>query len=243
MKLNTVIVDSDKPTLELVKGYCHNSNLANVVKTFNSPLDFLNAPSSMNYDLCVLDINLPVIDGLTVVRTLNGKPFIFVTASKDRLKEAMDASPVDIISKPVIQDKLNGALVRAHFSLSHAAEKNLTCTKKYESFRICGNQSKVFLKLGDILFVRSDDKDPRNKHIMMRDGCGHLLKDCTFEYMLSLIPDLIRINVSEMILPELIKSYNNETITIEFPLKENKIKRLSLSRSFKKDFHNRLSLL
>jgi DNA-binding LytR/AlgR family response regulator len=243
MKLNTVIVDSDKPTLELVKGYCHDSNLANVVETFNSPLDFLNASSSMDYDLCVLDINLPVIDGLTVVRLLNGKPFIFVTASQNRLKEALEVSPVGIISKPVIQGRLNDALVKAHFNLSHLEEKFRMQKKEYESFRIYGNHSKVLIKLGDILFVRSDDKDPRNKHVLMRNGNNLLLKDCTFEYLLSLIPKLMRINVSEMILPELIKSYDSETITIDFPVKDNKVKRLSLSRSFKKDFHNRLSLL
>jgi DNA-binding LytR/AlgR family response regulator len=243
MKLNTVIVDNDKSAIKLVKSYCHDSNLANVVETFDNPLEFINTSSSIDFDLCMLDINLPVIDGVTVTRLLNGKPFIFVTASKDRLKEAMDVSPIDIISKPVIRERLNDALVKAHSNLVHLEEKAGIHKKEYASFRICGNHTKVLLKLNDILFIRSDDKDPRNKYIMMRDGSAHLLRDCTFEYLLVLAPRLIRINVSEMILPELIKGYDNETITIDFPTKENKVRRLTLSRTFKKDFYYRLSLL
>jgi len=242
MKLNAVIIDSDRPALELVKGYCHDSKLVNVVETFNNPREFVDASPSIDFDLYLLDINLPVIDGLTVVRMLNGKPFIFVTASNTRLREAMEASPVAIISKPVMRERLNDALAKAHYNLSHT-EIMHPPKKEFGAFFTNHSRSKTLLKLSDILFVCADDKDARNKNVLMRDGKTHLLMNCKFDDLLSITPGLVRINKSELVLMEMIKGYGHDVISIEFPLEKNTVKQFTLSRTFKKDFHNRISLL
>jgi len=96
--------------------------------------------------------------------------------------------------------------------------------------------------LTDILFVYSDDKDARNKHVLIRDGKTHVLMNCTFDHLLALTPGLVRINGSELVLLELIKDYGHDVITIDFPLEKNRVKQLTLSRKFKKDLHNRVSL-
>ena len=242
MKLNAIIVDSDRPALELMKSYCRDSKFVNVVETFSNSREFVDASPSIDFDLYLLDINLPVIDGLTVVRMLNGKPFIFVTASNTRLREAIEASPVAIISKPVMIERLNNALEKAHRNLSHS-EKICVPKKEFAAFFTNHSRNKTLVKLSDILFVSADDKDARNKNVLMRDGKTHLLMNCTFDYLLALAPGLIRINKSELVLTEMIKGYGHDIISIEFPLENNRVKQFTLSRTFKRDFHNRISLL
>ncbi|HXB10534.1 MAG TPA: hypothetical protein VNZ45_00995 [Bacteroidia bacterium] len=141
-----------------------------------------------------------------------------------------------------MRERLNNALEKAHYNLSQA-ERIHSPKKEFAAFFTNHNRNKTLLKLSDILFVSADNKDARNKNVLMRDGKTHLLMNCTFGYLLALTPGLVRINKSELILVEMIKGYGHDVINIELPLEKNTVRQFTLSRTFKKDFHNRISLL
>ena len=47
-----------------------------VVKAFDNPENLLKEINSLDFDFCILDIEMPNINGLEVAKKLNGKPFI-----------------------------------------------------------------------------------------------------------------------------------------------------------------------
>jgi DNA-binding LytR/AlgR family response regulator len=242
-QLKCVIVDDDRFVIERSLDILNSISYVKISNNFNDPNKFLEALPSLDFDVCLLDICRPGGDGLFVAKQIKGKQVIYVTAQESIFKDAHTFAPIDIMVKPVDKYKLNEALSKAYYNISYKEKKPANHRKEYESF--CTNQgrNKVLLKLADIFFVYSDNKDPRNKHVLMKDGNTHILMNCTFEYLLALAPGLVRINGSELILLELIKDYGYDVITIEFPLEKNKVKQLTLGRTFKKEFHNRVSSL
>ncbi len=71
---------------------------------------------ALNPDLVFLDIQMPGIDGLGVVRALLGSDmpmFVFVTAYDKYAIEAFEANALDYIVKPVEEERLKDAIHRA----------------------------------------------------------------------------------------------------------------------------------
>ena len=72
-----------------------------VVKAFNNPEVFLSELPNLDFDLCILDIEMPQMNGMQVANLLNGKAVIFTTAYKEYAAEAFDLDAVDYVSKPI----------------------------------------------------------------------------------------------------------------------------------------------
>jgi len=239
MKLNTVILDDDKPALELVKGYCKDSKLVNVVETFDNPLEFINASTSLDFDLCLLDVNLPLIDGLTIAKIIKGTPFIFVTAAKNRLDEALEVSPIDIVAKPVKQERLNLALEKT-FSLV-LAKRNIWENEYYKFFHLTKEDSVISLCSSDILFVESEKANPRNKVITIKNGQRHTLKGYTFEELQEFSPSLIKISKTECVSVKAVDIVEKNVMLLKGIEENGKPKQVALTRFCKKEIYNSMT--
>lgn len=74
----------------------------------------------LNPDVVLLDLQMPEMDGLTVVRSLRGasRPLIiFVTAFGQHALEAFDVEAVDYLLKPVRRERLERAIAKAERQL------------------------------------------------------------------------------------------------------------------------------
>lgn len=75
-------------------------------------------------DLVLLDLQMPELDGLAVVRSLSGerKPaIIFVTAYERHALEAFDVGAVDYLLKPVRRERLENAIAKVQRQLKGVA--------------------------------------------------------------------------------------------------------------------------
>src|SRR5580658_3998177 len=74
-------------------------------------------------DLVLLDLQMPEMDGLTVVRSLRGERplIIFVTAFEKHALEAFDVDAVDYLLKPVRRERLERAIAKAERQLKAGA--------------------------------------------------------------------------------------------------------------------------
>jgi DNA-binding LytR/AlgR family response regulator len=67
-------------------------------------------------DLVLLDLQMPELDGLAVVRSLRGKDspaIIFVTAYEQHALDAFDVGAIDYLLKPVRRERLERAVEKA----------------------------------------------------------------------------------------------------------------------------------
>ncbi|HTB06443.1 MAG TPA: LytTR family DNA-binding domain-containing protein [Bacteroidia bacterium] len=231
-KLKCAIVDNDPFIPSLVKDLVANVSFVEISNTFNCPLQFLKSLNSLNIDVCLLDINMPGMDGLTVSEHLNGIPYIFITGNDNLLRGALDKNPVDIITKPISPGRLLWVLEKTYKQV-----KGNSTIDNYALFNVAESTDKVKIKLNEIQYVESSTKNPRNKVIILRSGKKYTLMDNTFEKLLSLCPELAQVNRKELISLEAIRQVRHDEITIAIKKVDIKV---TLSDTCRKKFMARL---
>lgn len=105
-----LVVDDDKDLLDLITKILISANYN--VETSEDGLDALIKIAKNNYDLVISDYNMPNLDGLKLIKTINKKglntKIIMLTASdkEDTEENALLYGAVDFIKKPFKKDVL-----------------------------------------------------------------------------------------------------------------------------------------
>ncbi|EZP82060.1 MULTISPECIES: LytR/AlgR family response regulator transcription factor [Novosphingobium] len=114
--LRTLIVDDEPLAVERMQVICSRIEGISVIGTASDGQAALRLIDALTPDLVLLDLTMPETDGLTVARTLGGRPdapaVIFVTAHDEFAVEAFDLDAVDYVLKPVAPDRLQRAVTR-----------------------------------------------------------------------------------------------------------------------------------
>ena len=90
-----------------------------------------------DYDLLVLDINVPNIDGLTIVKDLHKKdnftPVIYISANIDidTISTAFDLGAIDYLKKPFHLKELALRIEKEMLNLENNKNKYITLSKNY----------------------------------------------------------------------------------------------------------------
>jgi DNA-binding LytR/AlgR family response regulator len=233
-KLKCVVVDDDVFIIEMLHELFKHSAYAEITHSFTSPKKFLKAKSSLDFDVCLLDIHMPEMDGLLVAQKLNGKPVIFVTGKDNMLRDALGISPIDILTKPITKPRLESALQKARTIL---LPDNKNANKEYRLFNVAGSKHKVWLKLSDILLITTDDANNEHKHLFHKDGERHTITDCTLEEFCKCSNLFLQPNKSELVsIDAIYMIVKNRTIVLNKVKENGSAKEVLLSRSYKKAF-------
>ena len=81
MIINCLIIDDEPLAINVIKNHIKEIDNINVIDTFNSAIDALNFMKSNTVDLLFLDINMPLLDGLDFIKSLDKKPMIVITTA------------------------------------------------------------------------------------------------------------------------------------------------------------------
>jgi two-component system LytT family response regulator len=232
-KLKAIAVDDDVSILSTLEQMCKASPIIELVHTFTNPNEFLGKAPMLEFDLCILDIQMPQMEGITLAQVLKNKPVIFVSGSDERFRDALNLSPIDIVPKPILKDRLYKAFEKAHSLLG---EK-----KEYELFNVAESNKKVKIRLQDILLITTDDVDPRHKQAWLRSGEKYTLMNCKIEHLTANSQALIQVNRAEAVSMEAVHEVEYDLITLKGVLTDNgKPKQVTLGAAFKKKFKERM---
>lgn len=125
-----------------VEKYINRKSLDASIKTFMSGEELLKAKKK--FDIILLDLMLPGIDGLEVARQISYRSrIIFVTSYREYAVEAFDANAVHYLVKPVTEERLFSALDRAVNQTEQVDNQSLTLIKS-------GKTQVIFIR--DILY-------------------------------------------------------------------------------------------
>lgn len=125
-----------------VEKYINRKSLDASIKTFTSGEELLKAKKK--FDIILLDLMLPGIDGLEVARQISCRSrIIFVTSYREYAVEAFDANAVHYLVKPVTEERLFSALDRAVNQTEQMDNQALTLIKS-------GKTQVIFIR--DILY-------------------------------------------------------------------------------------------
>lgn len=229
-KLRCLLLDDELPGLTYLRMLCEQIPGLEVVRAFNDPVKFLEESKKIDFDLCILDIEMPGINGLDVARALNNKPVIFTTAYKDYAAEAFDMNAIDYVRKPIEKERLEKAIQKAIGLIDKKIIK--------EYIQVNTNKGKALLFFEQVLRITNSESDKRDKLVMLENGEQLVLKNISFEQLLSQLPAnaFCRINKKDVIALKAVKFYTHNQVTITVLSDEVN---LALSDNFKKDFLNK----
>lgn len=141
-KLKVLIADDERPAREFLKDLLSEMDDVEIVGSAENGLDALEQIKAVKPDLALLDLQMPVMTGLEVVRSLkkNEMPLVaFVTAFDDHAVSAFELNAVDYLLKPVEKKRLRETIIRAAERIEREdwqtveSEKLQNATVQYES--------------------------------------------------------------------------------------------------------------
>lgn len=164
MNVKCLIVDDEPLAINVIKNYVQKINGFEVVEGFENPIDAFNMLGTQTIDLLFLDINMPVLNGMDLLKSLENPPMvIFTTAYREYAVESFELDVVDYLVKPIPFPRFMKAINKVSRLLKPAPtdeEKSTDATKTNGST----DQPFVFLKvekrmvkvyLHEILFIES----------------------------------------------------------------------------------------
>jgi len=207
-KLKCLLLDDELPGLSYLKLLCEQIPELKVVRAFNDPEVFLKEFSGLDFDLCILDIEMPGTNGIQVAALLKNKPVIFTTAYKDYATDAFDLDAIDYVIKPVKPERLQQAVNKAIQRIN--SEK-----KHINHLRINTDRGIALLDINHLVYVHTSEIDSRDKTALLSNGTNLQLKNISFEKLISFLPadDFCRINKKELISLSCVLYFSTEQIT------------------------------
>lgn len=232
--LRCVLLDDELLALQYLKLLCEQIDDVEVVRAFNSPEKFIQEKDELEFDVCVLDIEMPGINGLQIANLLNVKHVIFTTAYKDYAVDAFDLEAVDYITKPVQKDRLEKAFRKVDRMPKEGKGGSDFITLNSE-------KGKSVIQTQDIFYITVSEVDSRDKVIFFIDGSHLIVKNSSFEKLLELLPQrqFCRINKREIMSMRCVNYYSHDEIVSKIS-HEGKPKTFTIGMNYRNDF---LSLL
>ena len=112
--MNCVIVDDEKLSLTLVEKFVQDTKSLNLVGSYSNGNDLHKALNSKQVDLIFLDINMPEINGIDLIKTTKNIPqVIFITSHPDYAIEAFEHDVTDYLVKPINFQRFLKSVARA----------------------------------------------------------------------------------------------------------------------------------
>ncbi|MDN3582287.1 LytR/AlgR family response regulator transcription factor [Mucilaginibacter flavus] len=114
MLLKCIAIDDEPLALKLIAGYVARFPSLQLVQTFEDAITGAEFLKANPIDLLFVDINMPDITGIDLVRSLDVKPMVvFTTAYKNFAYEGFELEAIDYILKPIDFKRFEKAVEKA----------------------------------------------------------------------------------------------------------------------------------
>lgn len=162
--LKTVLVDDEVNALEALEWKLNRYIKDIEITKCNNPSEAIKTIETEKPDLVFLDVEMPEMDGFTLLQQLNNTDFalIFTTAHDEFALRAIKVSAIDYLLKPVDKDELITAVEKVKSSRNkHHLEEKLTSlfnniNPSPEKISIAAEGKIYLLDKDEIVMLKSD---------------------------------------------------------------------------------------
>jgi two-component system LytT family response regulator len=100
--INCIIVDDEQHAIDILVHYVKQTPHLNLVATTTNPIEALQIIATQNVDLIFLDIQMPELSGMDLIKAISGKAkVILTTAYSEFALESYELDVVDYLLKPI----------------------------------------------------------------------------------------------------------------------------------------------
>ncbi|MBX2896481.1 MAG: response regulator transcription factor [Cyclobacteriaceae bacterium] len=219
MNYQCIIIDDEQPARELLQLYVEQIPGLDVKGVFDNAFEGFTFLQTNAVNLMFLDIQMPRMSGLELLRSLKHAPkTIITTAFRDYALDAFELDVIDYLLKPISQDRFLKSISKFHsYTDKSFAQPEISAYEQtYIFLKVGKDQIKVYLKdiqyiegLKDYIKVHTTDK-----MLVAYDRLG---------YMEEKLPDMhfLRVHKSFIVALDKINRFNHDSLHIgnrEIPL-------------------------
>ena len=149
--IKCVAIDDEPKALEIIKNHVSKIDYLQLENVFTDAIRAVQYLQETDIDLLFLDINMPDINGIKLVKHLTKKPLtIFTTAYSEYAIESYDVEAIDYLLKPFDFSRFLAATNKAKDRLlKYPAISS-------EFFFVSSGNQKIKLIYNDILFIKGN---------------------------------------------------------------------------------------
>ena len=155
MKFRSIIVEDEAPARDLLRMYLEDIPEFDIAGCFGNAFQAFSFLQTNAVDLMFLDIQMPRMTGLELLRSLKVAPkVILTTAYREFALDAFELDAIDYLLKPVSQERFLRSISKFHSLLGPASlpdEKKQALENAYVFIKVGKDQIRVYLK--DIQFI------------------------------------------------------------------------------------------
>jgi DNA-binding LytR/AlgR family response regulator len=160
-------VDDEPLSQEIIEMYIKDLPVIELVKTCNNALEALEALKQYDIQLIFLDINMPMLSGINMVKTLTAPPaIIFTSAYAEYAIDGFDLDAIDYLVKPFSFERFIKAVNKVRDKLgkqSHIEQDFIVIKADKKLYKLdyadinyfnsVGDYVKVFTKQGKVIIT------------------------------------------------------------------------------------------
>ncbi len=231
MKMKCLIVDDDDLSRGILEDLIHDTDSLDLIASCEDPIKAFNILKDSDIDLLFLDIEMPKMDGISMLKSLHPLPQVILVTSHDKYAvESYEYDVTDFVKKPISTARFLKAIEKA--------SKRLT------------KESSHFTTKGETIFIKSDSKlvQISTNQIYWIEALGNYMRVITEEgkyTILSTMKDVaaklpsdnfVRVHRSFIVRLDKIESIEDNYIVIN----DNQI---NIGKAYKEGLSKKLNLL
>ena len=209
--ISCIAIDDEPPALKVIESFCKQDSLIELRKTFTSPTEAIHYLDNYPVDLLFLDINMPSISGIELLKKLKQPAMvIFTTAHGEFAVEGFNLNAIDFLLKPFSFERFNQSVKKA-CDFYNFTQQNTPVAEQFIYIRADYSLNKI--KIEDIELIEGLD-DYLKIHI--KNG-KNIVARITMKGILEKLPNtkFKRVHRSFIVPLEKIKSVRKKVIQLD----------------------------
>lgn len=156
MRTSCVIVDDEPLAIELLKNHIGLFDKLELKASFQNALEAFEYIKLNNIQLMFLDIQMPHLTGIELLRSIQTPPkVIFTTAYRDFAVEGFELNAIDYLLKPITFERFIKALDKFYDGQPATSNSEVVVDNSSPGLFVRADKKNVRINFGDILFVES----------------------------------------------------------------------------------------
>ncbi|TGK89461.1 DNA-binding response regulator [Leptospira bourretii] len=157
---SVLIIEDEYPARMLMMDYimnCSELKLSGIAESGDKALNLLQ---DKQFDLVFMDINLPAVNGMDILRREHKKGtfFIITTAYSEHAVEAFDLDATDYLLKPFSFERFRKSVDKALRFLQESKQSKIQPTNNNTNLKIQSDSAVFLLPYQDIQFISANNK-------------------------------------------------------------------------------------
>ncbi len=229
--MKCLIVDDDELSRGILEDLINDTSSLELIDSCDDPLKAFNILKESKIDLLFLDIEMPKMDGISMLKALSPLPQVILVTSHDRYAvESYEYDVTDFVKKPISAARFLKAIEKANKRFSAGAS---LFTTKGETIFIKSDSKLVQINTHKIYWIEALGNYMR---VITEDGKYTILS--TMKDVASKLPsdEFVRVHRSFIVRLDKIESIEDNYIIIN----ENQI---NIGKAYKDGLSGKLNLL